>query len=167
LPAANKHQTGKLEVKNGRALGDLGKTRADLRTSEEDRLDRLGGLVRQQVIAQFKQADPDIRGFVDEKKARTNRMLAGLFKAIDKDGDGQITEQEFVAYLDWLANLRTRSRAACVTLVLADHSRGLFDLLDIDRDGRLSVREMRGAAKLLDQLDPAGKGYLSREDLPR
>ncbi len=54
-----------------------------------------------------------------------------------------------------------------MTLVLTNQSRGLFDLLDTDRDGRLSVRELRGAAKLLDRLDPDRKGYLVRADIPR
>jgi Ca2+-binding EF-hand superfamily protein len=54
-----------------------------------------------------------------------------------------------------------------VSLVVSDQSRGLFDLLDADRDGRLSVREMRQAPKLLERLDRDGKGYLTRQDVPR
>ena len=61
---------------------------------------------------------------------------------------------------------KARARAACVTLVLEDHSRGLFDLLDVNRDGRLGMREARGAVKLLDRLG-GGKGYLTKADLPR
>ena len=62
--------------------------------------------------------------------------------------------------------IASRGRAGCVTLVLSDQSRGLFDLLDVNRDGRLSVREMRGAVKLLEQLGAAKKGFISREDMP-
>jgi Ca2+-binding EF-hand superfamily protein len=54
-----------------------------------------------------------------------------------------------------------------VTLVLSDESRGLFDLLDTDRDGRLSVREMRQAPKLLEKFDRGHKGHLTKEDIPR
>jgi hypothetical protein len=62
--------------------------------------------------------------------------------------------------------LQERAGSGCVTLVLRDQSRGLFDLLDADRDGRLSVREMRQAPKLLGQLDRQGKGHLRRDDIP-
>ena len=77
------------------------------------------------------------------------------------------TEKEVIAYLEHLQKLQTRAQAACVTLVVTDQSRGLFDLLDANRDGRLSVREMRGAVKLLGQLDRDGKGYLTKADVPR
>ena len=45
--------------------------------------------------------------------------------------------------------------------------RGLFDLLDSNRDGRLSIREMRQAAKLLDVLEKDADGQLSKSKLPR
>jgi Ca2+-binding EF-hand superfamily protein len=86
---------------------------------------------------------------------------------MDRDGDGKLYEGEVIAYFDQMAELQKRARAACVTLVLANQSRGLFDAVDLDRDGRLSVREMRGAVKLLEQLDHDKKGYLVRADLPR
>ena len=85
---------------------------------------------------------------------------------MDRDGDGKVTEQEFNAYLEFLADLQIRARKACVSLVLTDESRGLFDLLDINRDGRLSIREMRGAAGLLARLDRDGKGFITAADLP-
>src|SRR5262245_18467931 len=51
-------------------------------------------------------------------------------------------------------------------LVVSDQSRGLFDVLDVNRDGRLSVREMRRAPQLLAKLDRDHKGFLTREDIP-
>jgi len=66
-----------------------------------------------------------------------------------------------------LQELQKRVTAGSVTLSITDQSRGLFDLLDTDRDGRLSVRELRQAPKLLKQFDRTNKGYLTRDDLPR
>jgi hypothetical protein len=86
---------------------------------------------------------------------------------MDRDGDGKVSEQELNAYLDLLGDLQARANMACVSLVVTDESRGLFDLLDANRDGRLSVREMRGAVALLGKLDGSGNGYLTRGDLPR
>src|SRR6185369_4305673 len=75
-------------------------------------------------------------------------------------------EQEFNAYQDLLADLQARLKKACVALVMSDESRGLFDLLDTNRDGRLSVRELRAAPALLATHDKDGKG-IARTDLPR
>jgi Ca2+-binding EF-hand superfamily protein len=168
LPGAKGSLTGKLRVTPGFAMLELGKARAEFRTADQpDRGDRLGGIIRQQIVAQFKQADKENLGYLDEKTAKKNRFVEANFKAMDKDGDGKVTEQEFMAYLEWLDQLRGRARNACVTLVLADQSRGLFDLLDTDRDGRLSVREMRGAAKLLEQLQVKEPGFITKADLPK
>jgi Ca2+-binding EF-hand superfamily protein len=159
--------TGKAQIKSGLARLDLGRTRLDLRTSTEYQSDRLAGILRDQILAQFKQADKKKNGYLDEQTVKGNRFFGGLFKTMDRDGDGKLYEGEVIAYFDQMAELQKRARAACVTLVLANQSRGLFDALDVDRDGRLSVREMRGAVKLLEQFDHDKKGYLVRADLPR
>jgi Ca2+-binding EF-hand superfamily protein len=157
---------GKFKLLPSVALLDLGATRVELRGSEAERTDRLGGLLRQQYVAQFKQADKDGNGYLDEKEAQASPLFRGLFHVLDRDGDGKVTEKELIAYLDDLRDLQQRGRAGCVTLVLSDQSRGLFDLLDLNRDGRLSVREMRGAVKLLEQLGAAKKGHVTRQDMP-
>jgi Ca2+-binding EF-hand superfamily protein len=158
---------GKVKWLPGLALLDLGPTRIELRGSDAERPDRLGGLLRQQYVAQFKQADKDGNGYLDEKEAKASNLFRDLFQAMDRKSNGKIYEKDLIAYLDQLVELKTRGRAGCVTLVLSDQSRGLFDLLDVDRDGRLSVREMRGAVKLLDQLGAAARGFLTLADMPK
>jgi Ca2+-binding EF-hand superfamily protein len=157
---------GKLEIRPDVARLDMGRTRVDLRTTGSYQTDRLSGILRQQLLAQFRQADKDNNGYLDEKEARASRVFASLYRAIDRDRDGKIYENEVVAYLDEMVELQRRAQSACVSVVLTNQSRGLFDLLDVDRDGRLSVRELRGAVKLLDQLDKQHKGYLTKTDLP-
>jgi Ca2+-binding EF-hand superfamily protein len=150
------------------ALLDLGKTRVELRRNEE----KSGGnylslFLRPQLSAEFKRADKDKNGYLDAKEAKGNRFLNGLFKTIDRDGDGKLTEKEMLAYFDKVQEIQKRAATGCATLVLRDQSRGLFDLLDANRDGKLSVREMRQAVKLLTSLDRQGKGYISRDDIPK
>jgi Ca2+-binding EF-hand superfamily protein len=157
---------GKVQLTPGWALLDLGMTRVELRGSDAERTDRLGGLLRGQYLAQFKQADKDGNGYLDEKEAEASNLFRGLFHTLDRDGDGKVYEKELIAYLDQLRELQKRGRTGCVTLALTDQSRGLFDLLDVNRDGRLSVREMRGAVKLLERLGAAGQGHLTKADLP-
>jgi Ca2+-binding EF-hand superfamily protein len=158
---------GKFRMKDGQGLLDLGKTRVELLIGQGAGAARFGGLARDQYLAQFRQLDSEGKGFIQESQVQSNRLLRGLFKAIDRDGDGKVTEKKLVAYLDALQELQKRAATACVTLQFSDQSRGLFDLLDTDHDGRLSVREMRGAVKLLEQLDPDRKGFLTKADIPR
>src|SRR5260370_16158529 len=132
-------------MKSGLARRDLGRTRLDLRTSAEYQSDRLAGILRDQILAKSKQADKKKNGYLDEQTVKGNRFFGGLFKTMDRDGDGKLYEGEVIAYFDQMAELQKRARAACVTLVLANQSRGLFDALDVDRAGRLSVRGMRRA----------------------
>ena len=168
-PKGNDPLAGSITRRDGLVLLDLGKTRADFRGSDEpDGQNGFAGIIRQQSVVQFRQADKDNNGFIDAKEAEASRQFrGGLFKAMDRDGDGKVTEKELLAYLDSYREIRARAQAACASLVLSDESRGLFDLLDSDRDGRLSVREMRGAVGLLKKLDRTGKGHLAKADVPR
>jgi Ca2+-binding EF-hand superfamily protein len=160
---------GKAQIKSGLANLDLGRTRLDLICSNSSTYpaNRFGGILRDQIVAQFKQADKKNQGYLEEQSIKGgNRLFGGLFKSMDRDGDGKLYESEVIAYFDQMADFQQRARRACVSLVLVNQSRGLFDALDVDRDGRLSVREMRGAVKLLGRLDTAKKGFLIKTDLP-
>ena len=66
------------------------------------------------------------------------------------------------AYLDDVQERQARLIAATPALVLSDRGQGLFEWLDQDRDGRLSLRELREAPKLLARL---GRG--ARRDFAR
>jgi Ca2+-binding EF-hand superfamily protein len=122
--------------------------------------------LRDQYVNLFKMADTDGNGYLDAKEAEASPAFRGLFKAFDTDGDGMLYEKEMVAYLDKLEEVQKAVREGCVTLTMNDKGSGLFDLLDKDHDGRLSVREMRGAAELL-KLSRSGDGCLARADVPR
>lgn len=158
---------GKIQMKDSLALVDLGKTRMELRSNEELRPESLAAFVRQQAQVQFRQADANSDGSLDAKEAGNNRAFRTVFKAMDRDGTGKVSEKQLLAYLDHLLELRKRAAAGCVTLELSDQSRGLFDLLDTQRTGRLSVRAMRQAPRLLEQLDRQGQGFITRNDIPR
>jgi Ca2+-binding EF-hand superfamily protein len=160
----------RLTVKDGLGLLDLGVTRAEVRGSDQGRggdLGFVGEIVRQQYLAQFSQADTNGDGVLDADEIGRSRQFRNLLKYVDRNGDGKISKEELLAYLDHLDEMQKRTAAGCVTLAVSDQSRGLFDMLDTDRDGRLSVREMRRAPQLLAQLDRAGKGFLTRADVPR
>ena len=53
-----------------------------------------------------------------------------------------------------------------MSLAVSNEGKGLFDLIDTNGDGRLSVRELRNAHKVLARLDKTD-GKLARPDVPR
>jgi Ca2+-binding EF-hand superfamily protein len=150
-----------------KGLLDLGLTRAELRAYDAENYSDAARIttMRQDYLNQFRQVAKD-DGTADATAAKGNQRLNRLFKAMDRDGDGKLTEKKVTAYFDHLAELQKRVAAGSVTLTITNQSRGLFDLLDTNRDGRLSVREMRQAPKLLKQFDRDNKGYLTADDLP-
>ncbi len=154
-----------IHLQDSISLIDLGKTRLELRRDADKRTtNRFLEYIKPQFSALFKSADKDNNGYLDEKEAKKTPFFGGIFKQMDRDGDGKVTEKELLAFFDNMIDLENRAKNACVTLVLSDQSRGLFDLLDSDRDGRLSVREINQAPKLLARTGT--KGFLQKDDIP-
>jgi Ca2+-binding EF-hand superfamily protein len=150
------------------ALLDLGKTRMELRQHEKERKSNyFTDILRSQLSQLFRGADKDGNGYVDEKEAKASPQLRNAFKTLDRDGDGKVYEKEMLAYFDKMQEIQKRARAACVTLMLRDQSRGLFELLDSNRDGKLGLRELRQAPKLLERATALGKDHLTKDDMPR
>jgi Ca2+-binding EF-hand superfamily protein len=155
-------------TKEGTVALDLGNTRIDLHavSNTGPQVIRVQQL-RQQYIAQFKAADRDNNGYLDMNEAQASPFFRNLFKVMDRDGDGKLFEKEMLAYLDAMQDLQTKAMATCASLNVSDQGTGLFDLLDTDHDGRLSVRELRNAVKLIEELDRDGDGAISRNEIPR
>jgi hypothetical protein len=56
---------------------------------------------------------------------------------------------------------------AQLVLRLAPVGQGLFQALDANGDGQLSIRELRGAWDRVKDLDTDGNGYISRKEIPQ
>ena len=156
---------------DGLAMIELVKTRFELRGEEEIAKDTYGPFLRLQYSVIFTQLDKDNDGYIDAAEVGGNQfgmggLFSGVFKAMDADGDGRVSKQEFDAYLDFLGDAKVRLARGCVSLALTNESRGLFDLLDTNRDGRLSVRELRGGSAIFDRLDRNRKGFVTEADIP-
>jgi Ca2+-binding EF-hand superfamily protein len=158
-------------AKDGAVAVDLGAVSLRLRPGD-DVVRPLGLEGWLQGRGMFDNLDEKRKGYVVEEDTLrpvpgAPRMFQGHFKLMDRDGDGKVTERELVAYLKEMSNLQARATASCVSLVFIEDGRGLFDLLDADHDGRLSVHEMQQAPKLLERLDKDAKGCLTPSDVPR
>src|SRR5205823_4807583 len=89
--------------------------------------------------------------------------LRSIFPLADRDGDEKLTEKELQTYVD----LVTAAAGSQVMVTFSDNGQGLFDLLDSNGDGRLSIREMRGAWNRLAMHDREGAGSVTKSQLPR
>ncbi|MBN9122696.1 MAG: EF-hand domain-containing protein [Planctomycetes bacterium] len=123
-----------------------------------------GGLpaLKQQYANQFVQAAGG-KGYVEEKDVTGPNVLQFqfvrvIFDAADRDGNGKLTRAEFDAYFDLQDGLRGLSLA----LTPAVQTPSLFQLLDENRDGRLSVRELRTAWNRLVVLEEPGAEVVTR-----
>jgi Ca2+-binding EF-hand superfamily protein len=86
------------------------------------------------------------------------QFLRTLFDAADADGDGKLTKAEFNAYFD----LQDSFRNVALAVTPAVQTPTLFQLLDENRDGRLSVRELRTAWDRLLPLEPSGGDVITK-----
>jgi Ca2+-binding EF-hand superfamily protein len=103
------------------------------------------------------------KNYIDEKdisgeKAVQFQFVRVIFDAADRDGDGKLTRAEFDAYFD----LQDSFRSISLSLTPAVTTPSLFQLLDDNRDGRLSVRELRTAWTRLVVLEQPGAQIVTR-----
>jgi Ca2+-binding EF-hand superfamily protein len=158
----------RVKSENGGYKLDLGTTRLELRGSQN------GGAyfasaanVRSNYLMQYKSIAASKKGYLELKDVRQNGFLANTFKMMDRDNDGKLTEKEMLEWIDKMTAFQNKATSSCASLSVSDQGRGLFDMIDTSRDSRLSVREMRNAVKLVEQLDRDGDGQISRAEIPR
>jgi Ca2+-binding EF-hand superfamily protein len=152
---------------DGELVLELGNVRLQFASDPRGSRTRPPEVLREEYKALFRRADTDMNGYLDMKEAQAVPFFRNNFKLMDADGDGKLFEKEMLAYLDTMLELQAKATTSIASLTASDQGRGLFDLLDTNRDGRLSVREIRQAARLVDQLDRDGDGCISKNEIPR
>ena len=140
----------------------LGKVHIEFRAN--DRRPEQAAGTRQHYLDLFRAADSGKKGFVSQDDAQQSGIFPGQFTLLDQNGDGKLTERELTDYLDKVQDRQARLIAATPALLTSSRAHGLFEWLDRDRDGRLSLRELREAPKLLARLGREAEGSISRAD---
>jgi Ca2+-binding EF-hand superfamily protein len=155
----------------GTLLITLGDSQIDLRRTDavtgatDEQLKAQADALRQQYVARLKEADSQGRGYVELSDLKKPQFiqLQTLFTLADRDGDGKLTEAEVEAWF----NLQEKAVGSYVSLAVTENGKGLFEILDANRDGSLGLRELRTAWERLKPYDRNGDGCISREEIPR
>jgi Ca2+-binding EF-hand superfamily protein len=113
-------------------------------------------------LEQFKAADKDGNGYLEAAELAENPLARDTFALLDSDGDGKLFEAEALAWFDQ----RETSARSRVVLTLSDQGRDLFEILDVNHDGRLSRRELAAAVHRLPLWDADGDGELGAGEIP-
>ncbi len=114
------------------------------------------------ILEQFKTADVTKRGYLDQTQGEQNPFLQPLFFSADRDGDGKLYEKELAAYLDLLDD----AVHSCTVLMITNHGKSLFEILNVYHDGRLRQSELNAAWPMLSPWAKGPEGMLLREDIP-
>jgi Ca2+-binding EF-hand superfamily protein len=117
-----------------------------------------------QIYAQrFKAVDADNNGYLELKEVEQRGYPKEVFELIDRDGDSKVFEKELSAfYVQQHAAMQSR-----VVLEVSDHGHNLFQIVDVNRDGRLTQRELARAAKRIAAWDENGDGAVTEAEIPR
>ncbi len=110
---------------------------------------------------QFQSLDQDGNAYLDKKEVENNYGTEA-FTSMDRDRNGMIYLKEFVDYFRQQSEI-SQSR---ITLQGQDQGKLLFDLLDANRDSRLSPRELAEAADRSPQWDRNSDGKLEEGEIP-
>jgi Ca2+-binding EF-hand superfamily protein len=114
---------------------------------------------------QFRTLDRDKNGYLTRTQLAPAQYvyLRGILDIADRNGDDKLQEQELHAYLDLVSG----GVGTQVTVSLVETGRGLFQALDANGDGQLSIRELRNAWARLSACDSDGDGLISRAEIPQ
>jgi Ca2+-binding EF-hand superfamily protein len=144
----------------------LGKSRLDLGAGGSADGFRVQINLKDQIKTLFRRLDQENKGYVERKSIGRGNPFSDLFDAIDRDGDGKITEKELLTWFDDMESLRKVVDRSCISMMVSNEGKGLFELLDTNGDGKLSVRELRNAPALLEKY-ASSPDKLARDDVPR
>jgi hypothetical protein len=107
--------------------------------------------------------DTNNNGYVELKELTGNfRGMLTTFRAWDADGDEKVYPKELVAFY-------VRQQIPQTSRIVAwvhDQGNSVFATLDVGGEGRIGLREMRGAAERLRSFDSNKDGSVAAQEIP-
>jgi Ca2+-binding EF-hand superfamily protein len=111
---------------------------------------------------QFLAADKDNNKYLEKSEVKEQTAFASLFDTMDTDNDGKLYMKEVEAFVD-KELMAARSQ---MVLAVSDQGRAIFAIVDLNRDRRLGVREIRGAVTRVSSWDHDGDGHIRSDEIP-
>jgi Ca2+-binding EF-hand superfamily protein len=111
---------------------------------------------------QFQAADKDNNKYLEKSEVKDQAAFTALFDTMDTDNDGKLYMKEVDAFVD-KELLAARSQ---MVLAVSDQGRAIFAIVDLNRDRRLGVREIRGAVTRVSSWDRDGDGHIRSDEIP-
>jgi Ca2+-binding EF-hand superfamily protein len=108
----------------------------------------------------FREADPENKGYILDVNlvGPQFQLLRVLFDTVDRNSDGKMTRKEFNRYFEMQNNFVGMP----LTVSFGAQTPSLFSLLDENRDGRLSYRELKQAWTVLSKAEVSNKEFITR-----
>jgi len=111
---------------------------------------------------QFQAADKDNNKYLDKTEVKDHGPFASLFDMMDADGDGKLYLKEVDAFVDQ----QTQAARSQMVMSVADQGRAIFAIMDLNRDRRLGIREIRDAVARVSSWDRDGDGLIRSDEVP-
>ena len=110
---------------------------------------------------QFLFADADSNGYLEKTEFLRVFPAVTTFENLDTDKNGKVFLEEMIAFFQ----RRFAAARSQTVLDIYEQGRTFFEILDTDRDRRLSYRELQYAADKLGLWDKDGDGQLSESEI--
>jgi Ca2+-binding EF-hand superfamily protein len=99
----------------------------------------------------------------EDLKDGNGRLLDGIFPLADDNADEKLTEDEITGFISFLSS----GKSLNLSLSIQKEGRGLFQLLDANKDNRISLRELLNGWNQLKQADQNNDGYFTEGEVAR
>ena len=103
---------------------------------------------------------------IEPASAYTDKEITAIFKALDTNGDGKVTREEYSANKVAIIYRNVDGRSGNLTFEQTKLSRSFFDAADVDHDGTLSPVEIVDALPF-EAVDTDRNGYITLDELRR
>lgn len=143
---------------SGEVTLDLGLAQMELAVPASNQFDSATFLEQQ-----FKQADSDNNGYVELKDVRNSYYINQIFPSANSDNDDKLFLDELRKYI----NGRKQAGESRIVLDLEDDGRNLFEILDVNRDRRMSPSEVKALAARIPAWDADQDGALGESEVPQ
>jgi Ca2+-binding EF-hand superfamily protein len=109
----------------------------------------------------FLEADRDKNKYISEEEFPALGLPNADFKSVDRNGDGMILIDELLAYVEQ----ETASSQSRIEFMITHYGKSAFQVIDANRDGRISRRELAHAFDYLKEFDLDGDEAITAVEL--